>query len=91
MKEIVAELFGRFVASLPSGSDAPLYAHEVQAVDARASSATPFHTVVICGRHDGQDGPLAVVLLESGVAVPLTRAVAIVYNSPLPVAIGCDR
>lgn len=70
MKEIAAELFGRFVAGLAADPEGPLYAHEVQAAYSQAPSPTPFHTVVIHGRHDGQDEPLALVLLTTPAATP---------------------
>ena len=70
MKEIAAELFGRFVAGLAADPEGPLYAHEVQAAYSQAPAPTPFHTVVINGRHEGQDGPLALVLVTTPAATP---------------------
>ncbi|NLX96718.1 MAG: N-6 DNA methylase [Rhodopirellula sp.] len=61
MQETVAKLFQRFVEKLPAGPDATLRAEKVQIAD--ETSATPWHTVLIHGRHDGSDAPLAVVLV----------------------------
>jgi len=59
--ETVAKLFQRFVEKLPAGPDATLRAEKVQPAD--ETSAVPWHTVLIHGRHDGSDEPLAVVLV----------------------------
>lgn len=61
MQETVAKLFQRFVEKLPADLDATLRAEKVQPAD--ETSATPWHTVLIHGRHDGEDQPLAVVLM----------------------------
>ena len=61
MKDTTARLFERFVEKLPSDGKAVLYAAKVQPAD--ATSAAPWHTVLIHGRYGGSDGPLAVVLM----------------------------
>lgn len=61
MQETVAKLFQRFVAKVPVGPEVSLHAEKVQ--PAEETSASPRHTVLIHGRHDGSDAPLAVVLV----------------------------
>ena len=61
MQDTVAKLFQRFVEKLPAEPDATLRAEKVQPAD--ESSAAPWHTVLIHGRHDDEDKPLAVVLM----------------------------
>ena len=61
MQDTVAKLFQRFVEKIPAGPDGTLRAEKVQAAD--ETSAAPWHTVLIYGRHDGLDDPLAVVLV----------------------------
>lgn len=61
MQECVARLFQEFVGKLRAGPDALLRAEKAQS--AGESSAAPWHTVLIYGRHEGADSPLAVVLM----------------------------
>ena len=61
MQGTVSKLFQRFVAKLPVAPDAALYVHKAQ--PAEADSKAAWHTVLIHGRHDGTDQPLAVVLM----------------------------
>ena len=61
MQATVAKLFQRFVEKLPSAADATLHATNAQ--PAEGNSSAPWHTVLIHGRHDGSDQPLAVVLM----------------------------
>lgn len=61
MQETVAKLFQRFVGKLTAGPDAPLRTEKVQPAD--ETSAAPWHTVLIHGRRDGTDEPIAVVLV----------------------------
>jgi type I restriction enzyme M protein len=61
MPEIVNRLFERFVAKLSDVADTSLRAEKIQAAD--ETSAAPWHTVLIHGRQDGSDEPLAVVLM----------------------------
>ena len=61
MQGVVSKLFQRFVAKLPAAPDVSLY---VQKADpAEADSKAAWHTVLIHGRHDGADQPVAVVLM----------------------------
>jgi len=57
----VSKLFQRFAAKLPVAPDATLYVHKAQ--PAEGDSKTAWHTVLIHGRHDGTDQPLALVLM----------------------------
>jgi methylase of polypeptide subunit release factors len=63
VQETVAKLFRRFVEKLPADPNATLRAEKVQPAD--EASAAPWYTVLICGRHDGSDEPLAVVLMTA--------------------------
>ena len=63
MKQAAADVFERFVAAFPTGDDACLFAERPQAPDAAALARAPFWTVLVRGRHDGQEGPHALVLL----------------------------
>jgi len=58
---VVSKLFQRFVAKLPVAPDVSLYAQKAD--PAEADSKATWHTVLIHGRHDGADQPLAVVLM----------------------------
>ncbi len=60
MHAAVAELFLRFVKRLAS-PQATLRADKVQ--PAEPGSATPWNTVLVHGRHDGAEQPLAVILM----------------------------
>jgi hypothetical protein len=57
----VSKLFERFVAKLADTPDAMLYVQKAQ--PAEGDSKVSWHTVLIHGRHDGTDQPLAVVLM----------------------------
>lgn len=61
MQGTVSKLFQRFVAKLPVAPDATLYVQEAQ--PAEGDSKAAWHTVIIHGRRDGTDQPLAVVLM----------------------------
>ena len=61
MQEAVAKLFQKFVEKLPASPDASLRVEKVQSAD--EASAAPCYTVLIHGRHEGSDDPLAVVLV----------------------------
>jgi len=61
VQEAVAKLFLRFVDRLPSGADASLRAEKVQ--PAEPGSAAFWNTVLIRGRQEGSEQPLAVILM----------------------------
>ena len=61
MQGTVSKLFQRFVAKLADTPDAMLYVQKAQ--PAEGDSKVSWHTVLIHGRHDGTDQPLAVVLM----------------------------
>lgn len=61
MQDSVASLFEQFVKKLPTQPEAVLRAEKVQPAD--KTSAAPWHTVLIHGRHDGSEKPLGVVLM----------------------------
>lgn len=61
MQGTVSKLFQRFVARLSAAPGATLYVQKVQPTEGDAKAA--WHTVLIHGRHEGSDQPLAVVLM----------------------------
>jgi len=63
VKTVVADVLARFLAAFPTGEDACLFADQVSAPDATSIERAPFWTVLVRGRHDGQEGPHALVLL----------------------------
>lgn len=63
MQETVAKLFRQFVERLPIATDGVLRPAKVQLADGKSAAA--WHTVVIHGRREGADEPLAVVLMTT--------------------------
>jgi type I restriction enzyme M protein len=61
VRKTVAKLFQRFIERLPPAPDATLHIEKVQPAD--ETSAASRHTVLIHGRRDGSDQPLAVILM----------------------------
>jgi methylase of polypeptide subunit release factors len=61
VQETVAKVFQRFVERIPAGPAATLRAAKVQPAD--GTSGAPWNTVLIHGRHDGSDQPVAVLLM----------------------------
>lgn len=63
MKRVAADVFERFLAAFPTGDDAALIADQATLPDATSIDRAPFWTVLVRGRHEGQEGPHALVLL----------------------------
>ena len=61
MQVTVSKLFQKFIAKLSDAPDATLYVQKAQ--PAEADSKATWHTVLIHGRHDGTDQPLAMILM----------------------------
>lgn len=63
MKAVAADVFERFLAAFPTGDDAALIADQASSPDATSIDRAPFWTVLVRGRHEGEEGPHALVLL----------------------------
>lgn len=63
MTTVVGDIVNRFVAAFPSGDDACLFAESPQAPDATSIDRAPYWTVSVRGRHNGQEGAHALILL----------------------------
>lgn len=65
MKNVVADVFQRFLAAFPTGDDACLLLDAPQSPDAASIDRAPYWTVLVRGRHDGREGPHALLLLTT--------------------------
>lgn len=65
MKTVLADLFERFVADIASKHAACLVAELGQAAEVGAKVKSPVSTVVVRGRRNGAEEPLAVVLMTT--------------------------
>lgn len=63
MNAHLAELFQRFVTGLAGRAESPLRAAQLQAADSPSAKQQPLHTVLIHGRREGAEEPLAVILM----------------------------
>ncbi|OYV67933.1 MAG: hypothetical protein B7Z74_09025 [Deltaproteobacteria bacterium 21-66-5] len=63
MNAVAEDVLARFLAAFPTGDDAALVADPASPPDATSIDRAPFWTVVVRGRHQGQEGPRAFILL----------------------------
>lgn len=70
MKTVLAELFDRFIQSVTADHGETLSAQSPQTAEVGTRAKTPVWTVVVHGRRNGKEEPLAVILLTTPAAAP---------------------